>query len=223
MPIIAYARFSPRPNAQDCHSVERQWAEIDAWAARQGWSVKAHYADRDISGADRERAGLFTALAELKRGDRLVVRDWSRLARDAEWSIVLAREIERKGAKLVSISEGDWSMTDNPTARFVSTVFAALAEMQRELSRSRTSAMMLRHQSAGRAMGSVPPYGYRKVGKKLLPVPDEQSTLRLIRNLHAQGLGASAIATRLNDSKIRCRGKGRLWHASTVWRILRRG
>jgi DNA invertase Pin-like site-specific DNA recombinase len=220
MSIVAYARFSPRPNPDECDSIEKQLCDIAEWAVRNGKAIRASFDDPECSGADRTRLGLCDAINALKKGDSLVVRDWSRIARDTEWQIVIARQLYAKGCKLISVTEGEWSVEGNPMAKFVNTIFAAMAEMQRDLIRARTSAAMRRHQRDGRAMGSQPPYGFKKVGKELWLDAAEQANIQKIQELDAKGLGCGVIANILHGRGSRCRGG--MWHASTVKRILAR-
>ena len=55
-----------------------------------------------------------------------------------------------------------------------------------------------------------------------IPVPDEQRTLRIIRQLHGLGYGERKITTQLNKLGLRPRKSGRPWYRSTVRGILKR-
>ena len=55
---------------------------------------------------------------------------------------------------------------------------------------------------------------------RLVDNPDELAILKRIRQKSAEGLGARAIVTWLNDQAIPCRGER--WHLTTVRRLLKK-
>src|SRR5260370_13804302 len=55
---------------------------------------------------------------------------------------------------------------------------------------------------------------------RLVDNPDELAILEQIRHKSAEGLGARAITTWLNDQAIPCRGQR--WHLTTVRRLLKK-
>ena len=55
---------------------------------------------------------------------------------------------------------------------------------------------------------------------RLIDNPDELAVLEQIRQKSAEGLGARAIVTWLNDQSIPCRGQR--WHLTTVRRLLKK-
>ena len=79
----------------------------------------------------------------------------------------------------------------------------------------------------GNYMGSMPPYGYKKVSYKenkravhtLEIVPDEADAVRMMFQMYAAGDGAAAICKMLNDSGIRPR-KADIWRPPVIYRIL---
>ena len=50
-----YARFSPRPDADECDSIERQFEEMRQECARLNIEVAGEYQDAALSGADEQR------------------------------------------------------------------------------------------------------------------------------------------------------------------------
>lgn len=79
--------------------------------------------------------------------------------------------------------------------------------------------------SEGKYLGSIAPYGYRRVkltsekGFTLEPVPEEADTVRRIYDMFLQGDGTKIIANALNDTRIPSR-HGDLWTYSTISQIL---
>src|SRR5438046_8651834 len=84
MPLaVLYARFSPRPNAEECDSVEKQLERCRAYSLGHGYTVVAEHHDKDLSGARADnRPGLQNAIsAACKRKAVLVVYSLSPLGR----------------------------------------------------------------------------------------------------------------------------------------------
>jgi len=52
MKAILYARFSPRPHAEDCDSCERQIADLRAWCKAHNHEIVGEFQDRALSGGD---------------------------------------------------------------------------------------------------------------------------------------------------------------------------
>jgi DNA invertase Pin-like site-specific DNA recombinase len=91
-----------------------------------------------VSGARRQRPELAKLLEHLREGDTVVVWKLDRLARSTRDLLELADTIDKAGAGLKSLSE-PWADTTSPSGRMVLTVFAGIAEFERELIKERTS------------------------------------------------------------------------------------
>jgi DNA invertase Pin-like site-specific DNA recombinase len=222
---VLYARFSPRPNAEDCDSVEKQLERCRAYSLGHGYTVVAEHHDKDLSGARADnRPGLQNAIAaDCKRKAVLVVYSLSRLARCTRDAIDLATSLSAAGADLAVIQEN--VNTRSPMGRFVFILFSALAELEREQVAERTSTAMLRHQAKGRRMTRPDrcPYGWRPDpadSTRLVEDADEQATIARIREERRHGRGLREIARRLDLAGIPCRA-GR-WSHTTIRSILLR-
>lgn len=77
-------------------------------------------------------------LSQLREGDTVVVARLDRLARSTRDLLEIATAISQAGAGLRSLGER-WADTTTPAGRMVLTVFAGIAEFERELIRDRTS------------------------------------------------------------------------------------
>lgn len=227
---VLYARFSDRPNAEACESVEHQLAQMREWCAERDVFVRGEFFDKAKSGADRGRPGFFDAIQACRRGDLLLVRDWERFARDRTFAGITFEELARRGVTAKSITEnGD--MPDTMESRLLRNILLELAEYRRHLIAAQIRNAMLRHQANGRSMGGQAPYGYKKGSYRyikvrgarkrqqlLTPDPEEQAVIDVIRDLdHLKDL---EVAKQLNAMGLPCRG--REWHAETIKRIRRR-
>ena len=218
--LIAYARFSDRPNAKDCESIEAQQSLIEAWATQHKHTIRAWHADAAVSGADRGRKGLQDAIDDCRRGESLVVYDWSRLGRDVWKSLSVFEQLRAKRCGLVSVVEGPFANPDDPTCKLMATIFGAFAEYNRSTSAQRTSKQMRRRQANGDRMSKIPPYGWRAEGAKLIEDEAEQRIIGSIRGWRQEGLSLREICGRCSVAFGPCRGNG--WHHSLIASILRR-
>lgn len=201
MKAIAYARFSPRPNAPECESVEKQFWDIRRWAKRNDYEIEAEYSDKALSGSDAERPGLWDAIYAVKKGYTLLVRTWDRLARDSYLGEIIQLEVKKKGGKIVAVEQSE-SSRDNPESKLIRTILLALAEYQRQITRARTRAAMLRHQAEGRRMSDREPFGWcrdPKDERRLVTNPHEQKIIKRILALKAQGESLRSICRQLTQ------------------------
>lgn len=90
------------------------------------------------SGARRDRPELRRLMEHLRAGDVLVVTRLDRLARSTRDLLDIAQQLTDVGAGLRSLAE-PWADTTSPAGRMVLTVFAGIAEFERELIGQRTS------------------------------------------------------------------------------------
>jgi DNA invertase Pin-like site-specific DNA recombinase len=226
MPLaVLYARFSPRPNPDECDSVEKQLERCRAYCEGHGYTVVAQHHDKDVSGERADnRPGLQKAItAACDRKAVLCVYSLSRLARCTKDAIDLAERLSAAGADLAVIQEN--VNTRSPMGRFIFTLFSALAQLEREQIAERTSSAMLRHQSKGRRMTRADrcPFGWRThpaEPNRLMEDADEQRVIVRIREEHKHGRGLREIARRLDAAGISCRG-GR-WSHTTIRSVLLR-
>jgi len=98
-----------------------------------------------------------------------------------------------------------------------------LAEFERDQICERTKSAMNYKRSKGERVGSVP-YGFDLAadGVNLLENPKEQAALKIIDELHADGMSLRKIASELNGRKIITKGWKKAWSHTTVQRIVKR-
>lgn len=123
--FVGYARVS----------TEDQKLEIQQQKLKQ--AVCKRIFQEKVSGAHRHRPELAKMLEQLREGDTVIVWKLDRLARSTRDLLEISDVIAQAGAGLKSLSE-PWADTTTPAGRMVLTVFAGLAEFERELIRERT-------------------------------------------------------------------------------------
>lgn len=82
------------------------------------------------SGKTSDRPELRKMLDYVRDGDVLVVAEYARLARSSADMLKIVHDLQEKGVEIVSLREN--FDTTTPQGRFMLTVFAGLAELERE-------------------------------------------------------------------------------------------
>ena len=124
--LIGYARVST-----DDQDLRQQRTELREAGCERLFEEKQ-------SGAKRDRPELARMMEHLRAGDVLVVTRLDRLARSTRDLLDIAQQLTDLEAGLRSLAE-PWADTTSPAGRMVLTVFAGIAEFERDLIRQRTS------------------------------------------------------------------------------------
>lgn len=130
----------------------------DQNTARQDEMMKHQKIDKvfteKISGKDMNRPQLQAMLSWLRDGDVVVIESISRLSRSTRDFLNILDQLEKKGVALVSLKES--IDTSTPTGRFMVSVFAALAELERDQIHVRQTEGIAEAKKAGKYRGRVP-------------------------------------------------------------------
>lgn len=170
--LIGYARVSTPE--QD---LAPQLVALDEAGCEKVFSDKA-------SGAKANRAGLTDALSHARAGDILVVWKLDRLGRTMKGLVDLAAELAERKVGLRSITDG--IDTAGTAGKLVFHIMAAMAEMERDLVRERTTAALIVAKREGRVGG-----------RKTVMTPKR---LDAARKLLASGMTAREIAPTIGVS-----------------------
>jgi len=197
--VRAYVRVSTDSQAVSGHGLDAQRATITAEAERRGWDDVAWYVDGGYSGRDLERPAMADLLAEIRRGDVLVIAKLDRLSRSLSDFAALMERAQRQHWNVVALDLGIDLST--PNGEFMASVLAAMARWERRIIGQRTKEGM----AAARAKGVLP--GRRSA----VPAEVQQRLL----DLRAQGLTLTVIADRLNSDGVPTSTGGR-WSTSAV-------
>lgn len=229
--VVIYARFSPRPDAEECDSCDKQIARAKEYCERRGWlwAESRIYRDDDESGGDWDRPEIWNAINATKRGMVLLVTCWDRLARDTQFTLMVNEDLRRRGAVLYSGQEGPFDDEDNPAIKLTSTLLAAVAEYVRRIIAAKTRAAMRRHVRNGRVMSRELPIGFEydpdspKHEDSGLPTrmrtnDQEEGQVQRILELRKRRWSLRKIARYMNDYDRPIRGH--TWSHRTVSRVL---
>jgi site-specific DNA recombinase len=214
---IIYCRFSPRPNADECTSNERQEERCLAYCASHEYAVEGIFKDSNVSGGTIDRYGLRRALDSLGKDWVLVCDSSDRLARDMLVALTIQHQVAQRGAR-IEYANGTPPGT-TPEGELMGNILAAYAHYQRQIIRRTTKAGLARKKANGVALGRCP-IGYCRQGGKLVPDPDEQTVIAGIIALVNLGYSVTYVTSICQQKYGLIRG--RPWNEKTIRRIIAR-
>jgi len=144
--LVGYMRVS---SVDDRQSVDLQ---RDALVAA-GVDERNIYSDK-ASGAKDDRPGLKACLSYLKHGDGLVVWKLDRLGRSLPHLLSIVTDLKERGISFRSLTEQ--MDTDTPHGNLLFSLFGALAQYERALTRERVVAGLAAARRRGRRGGRPP-------------------------------------------------------------------
>lgn len=214
---LGYLRVSTDQQADSGLGIEAQREAVLKTAARLGLPLVEVFIDAGLSGAlDLEnRPNLFAAVQGLKRGDVLIVAKRDRLGRDLVGVAMIERQIEKKGARIVSAA-GEGTDGTDAGAMLQRQILDVFAEYERRLIGQRTKAALQAKRARGERAGNVP-FGYQlgDDGQTLEKCEAEQAALAILEELRAAGFSLRQVAAELNRQGFTTR-RGTAWRHQYV-------
>ena len=224
MRAIIYTRVSTQEQSESGLGLEAQETECKIYAERFEWEIGGIYTDA-ISGASDidKRPELLNALADLKRGDVLLVYKLDRLSRDTGLSAIIERELKRKGVSLRSVcGEGTAESDDDLGALLQRRIITMFSEYERKLIQARTKQALKAKRARGERTGGSVPFGYtvniNGETQVLTPNPTEQETIEEIMKMRQDQVSYRKIVSNLNEKQ----AHGKTWHLATIQGIVKR-
>jgi len=223
MRALGYVRVSSEEQADRGLSLEAQRSAIDAYARLKGLELVEIIADPGVSGGKplAERPGgqrLVLALRK-KEAQAVIALKLDRLFRSSLDALATLEAWQKAGISVHIVDMGGMPFDSaSAVGKFLLSVLVATAEMERNLIRERTKAV-LAFKKTNREVYNHEPYGFRRVGNKLVEDPEEQRVIGEILYLRAKGYSLRKIAHALTSAGIPSK-RGRPWSAASVRRVL---
>lgn len=107
-----------------------------------------------ISGKDTNRPQLKKMLEYVREGDTVVVESYSRFSRSTKDLLDLVEQLQNKGVEFVSLHEN--VDTSTPQGKLIFTIFAGLAQFEREQTLQRQAEGIAAAKAAGKYKGRQP-------------------------------------------------------------------
>ena len=140
--LIGYMRVSTAEQSTDLQQDALVAAGVDA---------RHIYSDK-MSGKRDDRSGLTACLKALRDGDTLVIWRLDRLGRSLKHLVGVVEDLSKRGVGFRVIT-GAPIDTTTPAGKLTFTIFAALAEFERDLIRERVNAGLAAARTRGRVGG----------------------------------------------------------------------
>lgn len=185
--IWAYYRVST-----DKQDYESQKFGVVEYAKRAGLNIDKEITDNGVSGtvAAKDRK-LNIILKRMQAGDTIIVSELSRLGRSTADVINTCNLIAQKKVNCYMVKQG-MSIDQTPMGKLMIAIFAAFAEMERDLISQRTKEALARKRALGLPLGRIA--GTKNLSHKLDGAYDT------IKGMYESGCSARLIAKKLNVS-----------------------
>ena len=214
---MIYARFSPRPDAEDCDIVEKQRDRCRSYCKAHGYDVIGEKDDEDMSGGRADnRPGLQAAIGlACKHKAVLVVYKLDRLARNTRDALEVLERLQKSKADLASLVEQINSRSPRQVLLYPTRGVRGTGT-RADQGRGPAAAMRI-YQAEGRRMTRTDrcPFGQQadpSDPSRLIDHPAELAVLEGIRQLRAWRASAKVITARAGTpSASPCRAE-RCWH-----------
>jgi DNA invertase Pin-like site-specific DNA recombinase len=169
---------------QTFNSLHAQREACEAFIRSQqgeGWRlVESAYDDGGLSGGTLDRPALQRLLADVGHGqvDIIVVYKVDRLTRSLMDFAKIVEQFDRNGVSFVAVTQQ--FNTTTSMGRLTLNILLSFAQFEREVTGERIRDKIAASKRKGMWMGGVTPLGYEVQSRKLIVVPAEAKTVRLI-------------------------------------------
>lgn len=217
-----YIRVSTVKQVNEGFGLDSQKHRCSMMAEMKGWPIVKIYSDEGISGTlgSESRPGLRKVLEDAKDKvfDVLIFYSLDRLGRTTAIVLKTIEQLTEMGIKIVSCKES--IDTSSPTGVFVLTIFAALAQLERDTIVNRMVEGKRERIKLDGECGGTLPYGYIRVDNKVAIHPGRGKIVNdIFYGKYIQKYSIRKICTILNHNKV-APPKSDKWHPSTISNIL---
>lgn len=148
--VAIYARTS---TSVQTTGLEAQVRALKTYCQSNGIGVFEVYSDEGVSGTKANRPELDRLMAAVERGEvsSVIVYSFSRFARSVTHLLKALQDFEQQDVSFISVSEN--LDTRSSTGRFVFTILAALAALEREILVERVKTGLINARAKGKRLG----------------------------------------------------------------------
>ena len=180
------------------------------------------FEDPGYSAKNTERPNYQLMMQRLRTGEfsHLLVWKIDRISRNLLDFAKMYEELKALG--ITFISKNEQFDTSSAIGEAMLKIILVFAELERNMTSERVSAVMLSRANNGQWNGGRIPYGYswNKETKEFSIVKDEANIIHRIYNMYEENQSVLFIVRSLNSEGIRTRA-GNLWSATTIHKILK--
>jgi site-specific DNA recombinase len=210
MRCAIYTRKSTEHNLDlEFNSLHAQREACEAYIksqAHEGWRlIPGHYDDGAFSGASLDRPAPCNSYSPVRAGqvDVIVVYKVDRLTRSLADFAKLVELFDQHAVSFVSVTQS--FNTTNSMGRLTLNVLLSFAQFEREVIGERVRDKIAASKAKGLWVGGSIPLGYETKDKRLLIVPEEAETVRLIFRRYLELGSIGDLVEDLDNRGIRTR------------------
>lgn len=221
MNLVGYVRVSTLTQ-EDNTSLASQREAIRVYCNAHGHRLVEIYQDIGSGGAVDHRENYLETLEKIreKSVDGLIAAKLDRIARNTSDVLYLVEEILTPSRKALVVLDLGLD-TSTPVGKLLLTVMAAVAALERDLIKERTSAgRKAKYNNGGYAYGA-PPFGFKAEDGELIENGSEKETIEKIKEYRRHGFTLERIAKALQVQGRKTKRGGK-WQKETVRKILNR-
>lgn len=225
MKCAVYIRVSTDKEEQK-QSLTNQRDLFIKYISERGWDIHEFYEDVETGTTDkREQLQRLITDAKEKKFDVILAKELSRLARNGGLSYQIRDLAEQKGIHIITLENAINTLEGNNN---MFGLFAWMYEQESQNVSNRVKSALKTRAEKGLFKGSIPPYGYSLINRKLFIKQDGTAdTVRRIFTSYLSGNGFDKIAKDLYNDGIPTPSQinGKLnandkWQGSTIRLIL---
>jgi DNA invertase Pin-like site-specific DNA recombinase len=197
--FLGYRRVSTGEQGASGTSLDGQRDELTLLAGHMRAPVVLDFVEVESGAAEKEerRVEVARLLDAVRPGDVVAVTKFDRFTRDLEFAIRKVREILKKGARFISIAEGEFD--PSPEGELKLSMWASIAQMERARIRDRTHGQKVRLRAQGKFLDGLPAFAYLRAkgrdasDKPRLLVIDPEKAPIVVEMFHLCIGGASIV------------------------------
>ena len=199
-----YERLSRDDDQQgESNSIANQKAQLESYAAQQGFPNPVHFTDDGISGTRFDRPGFMALMKEVEAGNvgYLCIKDMSRLGRDYLKVGQIMEILRQKGVRLIAVNDGvDSARGDDDFTPFRNIMNEYYA---RDTSRKIRSTFQAKGKTGKHLTGTVI-YGYlwNETRNQWIVNKEAAEVVKRIYQMTIDGLGPYQIAKKLSEEQV---------------------
>jgi len=232
---IGYVRVSTQEQAESGLGLDAQERAIRLYCEMKGFDLVDLIRDEGVSAGKAlgDRPGGADLLYSIQgpgtsgKGGNVIALKLDRLFRNAGDALQVVEDWDRRGVALHLVDQGGSAMdTSSAMGKFMLTVLAGVAEMERNLGRERTTAALAEKRQRGEKTGGTVPYGFDAVPAAdgvigLVENAAEQAVINRMVRLRREGVSLAKVARQLDEDAVPTK-TGVRWHPETVRGIVAR-
>lgn len=225
--VCFYGRVSTQHEAQ-MNALDNQIQWYDSILAdHPNWEKVGVYVDRGVTGTQaKKRQGFMQMIEDASSGkfDLICTREVSRFARNTLDSLNYTRQLARMGVEVFFYNDNIWSCESDGELRL--TIMSAMSQEEARHISDRVLAGQSISRQKGVLYGNGNILGYTLVKGKTSSentyaiVEEDAETVRMIYDYYLEGMGAKAIARKMQELHRETAKSGCKWDATKVLRIL---